>query len=193
MLVLELSKEDAELVKLIKQVEPELPSEDPKLIALFRHIKSDLPALDDGILIMWWLKRAWNDGRPDWPNCIRPWLYNREDIKFLQNLGWHKKDVQLHLEDFEISHRTRIINYMQHLEEPPPQPLELSQSDIDRSKKCRDFLIKNDGIFPYPLVLQSVEQGYRVFDGEHRLAAYFHLRNKGIKVRDKQLGCIGSA
>ena len=39
---------------------------------------------------------------------------------------------------------------------------------------CCTFL-KQHGVFPWPIILEKLNTGYRVLDGSHRICAFFYL------------------
>ncbi len=155
-------------------------------------IQNDLPGMPAEIIDIWLepLSRRKNVGWP--PTAENDWRFilgRERDLTYLQSLKWKRVELEIKPSLF-IKRDINIIVELYHsyvLEETTIYSLSMSDGK-DRFQQCCSYL-KKHGVSPKPVILEQTTEGIHVFDGYHRLCAFFYLYGY-FKIENDEVPCL---
>lgn len=139
-------------------------------------IKDSLPYTPTDIIDIWLAPIAKNYGWP--PSQYNNWRYvlgKERRLEYLQCLDWTLNDIEL-IPKMIIPHDFDIVTelFKSYVLKQKTIYSMTMPDGFDRFQKCCEY-IKSNGIFPRPIIIENINNLYHIFDGYHRLTAFFYL------------------
>ena len=139
------------------------------------QIKSDLPDFPDEVIQTWLLPFARSVGWPPAPFSRWDRILIHRPLSFWRTVEWEKRRVSLN----GLSLEARSLGQIQGLLDANVRGVrniyaEQIPNTSDRFRSIVRYL-QHHGRLPRPPVLFRTGFQYEILDGNHRLAAYFHV------------------
>jgi hypothetical protein len=151
-------------------------------MSLLEKLKLSLPNFPHEVLNEWLLPFAKDEGWPPskdndtLPNNRWRCFLIKKPISFWQGVKWEKKTCNISINDFEQIDKEQIFQIIATAVLGYKTLLSQSMSDIkERFEKIIGYA-EGHQILPTSPVLLKTNNGYKILDGNHRIATYFHLK-----------------
>lgn len=153
-------------------------------------IGADLPNLPKEVIEVWLLPHF--NRFNVWPPTIdSEWhfvLGRGRDLEYLRSTSWRKELLDLSPSSFsplgwQAIHGLFVTHVLHRV-----TAYSVMTDSFDRFQACVEYLREN-GIFPKPVILNDTGSGFEVWDGNHRLTAFFYLFGY-FNIDDPTIPCL---
>lgn len=155
-------------------------------------IKQDLPNMPTEVIDSWLepLSKRELVGWPPSPDNDWKYILGRErDLSYLQALTWEKKEIEIKPDIFIKKDLETIVElFRSHVLGEWTMYSQMMTDGKERFQSCCSYL-KEHGVFPLPVVLEQTNSGVHVFDGNHRICAFFYLHGY-FKIENDEVPCL---
>jgi hypothetical protein len=155
-------------------------------------IQTDLPNMPEEVVDIW-LKPLSERNDTGWPpskqNSWRYILGKERDLAYLQSLTWKMKEMELKPDLFLKQDLEIVIDLFKSYVLGEQTEYSLFMTDgKERFDRCCSYL-KEHGVFPRPVILEDIDSGVHIFDGYHRISAFFYLYGY-FRVESVEIPCL---
>lgn len=153
-------------------------------------IAADLPNIPEEVVEIWLLPH-YNRFKVWPPTLDSEWRFvlgRGRDLKYLRSTSWRRELVDLSPSLFSpLGWRAIHGLFVTHILHRVTEYSVMTDS-FDRFQSCVQYLREN-GVFPKPVILNDTASGFEVWDGNHRLTAFFYLYG-WFKINDPTVPCL---
>jgi hypothetical protein len=159
-------------------------------MSLLEQLKLSLPNFPHEVLNEWLLPFAKDKGWPPsedndtLPNNGWRYVLIKQPLSFWKEVKWSNEHCNFSINDFEENDKDAILQIIATAVLGAKTPLSIDMTNIKEGFDKLISYIKEHQTLPIPPVLLKTNNGYKILDGNHRIAAYFHLKG------DPKLNCL---
>ena len=139
-------------------------------------IQKILPNTPSEVISIWLAPIADTHGWP--PTQDNDWRYvlgKDRNLEYLQSLKWSLDEIELKPDLIVPYDRQIVIDlFRSHVLKKTTVYSMVMSNGLERFQNSCDYL-KREGILPKPIILEQLGKQFHIFDGYHRVTAFFYL------------------